>query len=231
MALVTGRGRLVAIEDVVRKAFEDARASGYEEAFLSEAITNWRECEKSINKTTTVLVLTSAVAELVLRGAASELSIAGIKVTQLVVVYSALPVVIAYLYSSLMFLCAESSMNQTAFDAVMTVRQPTLWRANLERLLYPPNMTFIAGDRLRHGFPRGSKLGKLVDWALGARAILLIILPIAFISYMFVRLFDKMGASNVAVWISLCLSVILVLVGLVGLAAAALVWEGQDKSS
>jgi hypothetical protein len=219
----------VTFEDMVRRAFDDDNSPEYANSFLAEALTSWRDCEKSINRTTALLVLACAAAELILRGATSELSIAGVRVTELGLLYYVLPVVIAYLYSSLMALAAESSMNEVAFRAVFRALHGRLAEVSLERLLYPANMTFFAGDRLRHGFREKTRLRKLVDLSSSARPSVLILLPLLYEVLLLIRLFDRLGVADVLLWLASGLSVAMLAVGLVGVLAAAAVF--QDGSS
>ncbi|SES83920.1 hypothetical protein [Geodermatophilus poikilotrophus] len=218
----------MAINDAVRKAFEGEQAAAYEHAFLSELLVNWRDCEKSINRTTVLLVLACGVSELVIRGATSEVAVAGVRITDLAILYAILPVVIAYLYSSLMFLAAESSMNETAFKSILITRQPALWQARLGRLLYPSNMTFFAGDRLRFGFGKKAKLHKYVDLAAGARTFVLVIAPVFYEVLLFWRLFLRAGTASITLWLALCLSTLLIASALIGLIAASTVWDYED---
>jgi hypothetical protein len=219
----------VAFDEVVRRAFEDDNSPESANAFLGEALTSWRDCEKSINRTTALLVLACGAAELIIRGSTSELSLAGLKITELGVALYVLPVLVAYLYSSLMALAAESSMNEIAFQTVFLALHPKLADAHLERLLYPANMTFFAGDRLRHGFGTKSRLRKLVDLSFGARPLVLIVLPVLYEIYLLIRLFGRLGLTNVLLWSAAVLSGVLVAAGLVAVVAAALVWQNTDR--
>ncbi len=210
----------VSFEDSVRDSFKNDHAKKYAETYLSETLTTWRDCEKSLSRTAFLLLITCVVTQLIHQGIANETSILEITITNFRIIQIFLPVLIAYLYSNLLSLAAESSMTETAFRKVFNVTQPELYNVHLERALYPANMTFFAGDRIKYAFPEKARTLKFVNLSTDARNYSLLLAPVAYEIYFFVVLFQKTGFLNAGLWVSFTLSVVLFLSAFIALVAA-----------
>lgn len=209
----------MSFEDSAKKAFESDRAKKYAEAYLSENLTTWRDCEKSVSRTALALLVTCVLAELIHLGVASEASFAGIKVTNFKLIQIFLPVAIAFLYSNLMSLALESTLSGSAFQAVFGIFQPELTKANLDAILPPANMTFQAMERIRYHYPEKAITRRSLELSTGVRNYTLILAPIAYEIYLFVTLFGGTGPITIELWISLVLSIILFSSGFVSVVA------------
>ena len=211
----------MSFDESVREAFKDDNARKYAETYLTESLITWRDCEKSLSRITFTLVAVCITAALIYQGIASEASFAGIKITNFRVVQDFLPVIIAYLYSSLMSLAAESIMTQTAFSTVFAAFQPKLASiAHLRYALHPTGMTFSAGERIKGALPEKDIVRKIVELSADIRGLTLVLAPAAYEVYLFVILFQRAGFTNIGLWISLALSFALFASGFTGLFAA-----------
>jgi len=208
-----------AFGDRIEEAFRDPEAKSLGTNYLSEVLINWRESEKSLSRAVTLIVLTSVAAVLVAQGHVSEVSILGIKVTALRWLLLALPVVIAYLYSSAFLHVAESMTMMEAFAAVVTA----LWGAGhppeLELPLYPGNMTLFPHAKVNLALPGDSRTSSLVEVSSFFRILVVVLTPVGVEIYFYYRAYGAFAADSVLLWLSAASAAVLLLTGFVFLIA------------
>jgi hypothetical protein len=212
------------VREVVETGFGDQQSRGYAAGYSGELLTTWREAEKSTARAALLMFVLALAAEVLIRGKATEVTVGFVKLTDLTLVSQTLPVAIAYLYSSIGSLAAETSMAEAAFSEIVRVNWPSLWRANLERPLYPSGSIFSGGDKLVYTYAKGSKLRRLIDLSAGARVLVVILAPLAILLHISSELFERYGADPVLM-VSAALSGLLAVTGLIGFVASASVLD------
>jgi len=80
------------------------------------ALEKWREIERSVTRTSGLMVLVAAVFELINRKSVAEVTLPFVKLTNPGLVQISLPVVIAYLYSNLTELSSEADWTSRAYE-------------------------------------------------------------------------------------------------------------------
>lgn len=214
---------------IIEKGFADDRAKEHAPQYTSELLTTWRDAERSLSRTLLLLFIVAVAAELIARGDAREATVGFVKLTDLELIHELLPAVFAYLYAAVAILAADTSMQEVVFRQLVRHRWPSLWRAHLDRPLYPANSTLFTTERFVHSYRKASRMRKLLDAAFWARFGALVIAPLAFEVYVFVRLFDRYGVDVISA-ASAAISATLIGLALMFFWAAVTVFEEVDVS-
>ena len=199
------------IGDQIEDAFkEDAIDSDGLTSYLTELLVNWRQAEVALSRTISFILLSSAAFELLTRGVASEVSVIFLKITNATPLIAAvLPVVVAYLTLNLALLIDDITLYSIIHHFIMRLRFPNLHENNMHVALRPPRAVFTAG---RFAFGRGASVNRVARTTIALIQIgTHLILPVSFVVYAYVRLLVTRGLGDVLVWMSLGISIILVL--------------------
>jgi hypothetical protein len=209
MVLVVGDGSQIGGEAMSSddKADDDSpvEPKDYSADLLKETLTNWRDAESQLKKTITLIVILVAVFELLTRGKGVAITFSFVRVTDLKLVETYIPVVLAYLTYSLYSLFGDIDY----YDMQASRLLKGLSRdAEAEFLVVPPNSVLYSTFNISS---RRDRVGGVEAWLFilgflkwtGVMAG-----PLAVEVYAFVRLAEKYGTS-LAYWLSVALSAVL----------------------
>jgi hypothetical protein len=152
-----------------------------------------------------------------LTGGAKAGSILGFNISNLDFIRLALPVIMAYLYSSLMFSTVESEIFSVTHDTILEILYKQIFDNDLERPLHPANSLTSSGDRVYYFLGRDTLAGKLGRVTGGAKAVAIMLAPPLFGIVVYIQLFEKYGFANILLWVSVIISFALFASGVVDL--------------
>jgi hypothetical protein len=170
---------------------------------------NWYEADRLVRRNLALLVVLAFAFELLTRGGVSELSVAFIKIRDLSLVQKLLPAVFAYVVIEGANALLEAAALREAHDAIIRMRWSVIHNWDLERLLWPPNS--MVYSTAKYVYFLGSDTGLLGTGLIvgsAVRAVLVLLLPIAFTIYSCTRLFILYGLADVLTWFSVGVSVV-----------------------
>jgi len=188
------------LEARIKEAFGSEPRPAYADNFMSELLTGWRESEKGVSRSLTLIVITSLVAILVGEHQVKEFSVLGARITETRWLSVVLPAVVAYLYSSLCAGLAESLVSSAVIGSLTRTVWPAVDKARLHETLYPSNMSVFGPARFFTDDMRGS-LETLSGLAMVLQPMFLVLGPLAVEGYLLKIAFSQYG-SDAFVWIS-----------------------------
>jgi hypothetical protein len=181
-----------------------------EDAYPQLILAKWQDVEGSVTRTAGFMLLVAAIFELINRREASELNLSFIKLTDPSLVLVALPVVIAYLYSTFGQLVAEGEQALQAYVKAVSARQDA--NKSYEALVPGPSLIAALRGRPAEGDRRTQRI------AYGgnvAKVFIAATWPIVFQVYAYDQLFRVEGPSSALLWLSAAVAALLMAFGVV----------------
>jgi hypothetical protein len=179
--------------------------------FLGEIRANWKEAEKDLRRTMGTLLLLAAVFLLTLASTSDpqvkKITILGVDITDIPLLQIALPVVVAYLFSSIVVLLSDIQLFADAHNALYRLMYGSFAKNNVQSLLDPPNASFVSYAR-RHHFVESSLLQRIYPVLFWLKLAIVLAGPILFEVYSYYKLFPERGHSEVLFWISVVITVV-----------------------
>jgi hypothetical protein len=175
--------------------------------YLDVIRSNLRDCTAMFDRRVQTLIIAIIGLELIAQAAVSEVSFAGIKLSDLNLVQKLLPCVIAYLYYSLATVISYRRLLEEVHDRVTGHLFPAFLANNLEFYGHPPTVfhleKIIASDV-------GGRFGSFLDGLTTPLKLVLGLGPAVYVAYAECRLFALFGAKDLLVWISFVVTLLLV---------------------
>jgi hypothetical protein len=199
-------------EKTLRERADDAFAGDdareFADTYIGLVIASWREVQGSLRRTSMLLALI-IVAFLVLhRAERIELSLLGIKVTDLSAILALLPAVASYFLYELVVLTDARARHRDVVAAVTGVRYPDLLQSNLH-VLMEPGIGLVWGTtwqwHLREK-PAGWRFKALERMALGL-ALLMVVAPVLFFAFAYLELFRDERVGTLPIVASLAFTI------------------------
>lgn len=195
------------ISEKTTEVFSDPDLSSYRSDYIKELRENWSRNNDTQSRDLILLVLLAAIFELISRSAVGKISIGPIEVSDLPIIAKVLPIIIAYLYYDIAVLAAWHDLFSSANTALMSLAYPKAAEEDFDVLLHPRLHALAAP-----GLPVNSTLLKVVNAFLG---LMILLGAIAFEIYAFYALFHRFGYTDIVVWASLSVSILLMSAALV----------------
>jgi hypothetical protein len=211
------------VSSTATTVFSGEEAKKYSETYLAELLVTWRDIEKGVSRNLVLLLLAGAAGVLVGRHQVAALSLGFIKVTNIGWLTVAIPVVFAYLYSSLWSLASESAVCRGVFDGVTRAIWPAASAAKLEMALYPysPLPSKVKTETLLSATTAMTPTSLLVSATNWVKVLILLLAPLGVEGYLFYLTYQEFGAHNALLWVSATISTLLLVAGLTHFSAAA----------
>jgi hypothetical protein len=211
---------------------DDKDKRQFADTFLGEIRTNWREAEKDLRRTIGTLILAAAVFQLTLASKpgdpATKITILGVEITDIRLVQIALPVIVAYLFSSICMLLSDIQLFADTHKKLYSLVYGNKFTQNgVQSLLDPPNASFVSLGRRQH-FVESSFAQLLYPRIFWFKLIIVVAGPIVFEVYAYRKLLRQPSDSDPLVWASCVVTVIIMFL------ASSLLWgivkgTGQDE--
>ena len=191
--------------------------------FAKECMWKLLEREKEhaagIKRAATTMVVFVALFELLNRNLVDQASGFGVKLARLDFLITVIPVAVAYLFLRVASMSLARTKVKEAVYGISRKRFPALYLSDIDGLLLAdPRPATID---VPSSFFRGTMTRTFVNFAGAAEAILIGSAVIAFEIYASFQLFHRYGIENIAAWLSLLVSLILLIGALPYLFAAA----------
>jgi hypothetical protein len=172
------------------------------QAFIGRALDQTNTYVRLLHRQQILLVVVAVVFEILSRGSATEVEIFGIKLQELDLLKIFIPVGASYLWASTISSYVATFIWTRAIIAIYQERYPAVYESGLIELLTPSTLPISVTTEfeLIEGDDADSPL---VSTAVVGYFAVLILAPIAFFVYAFVRLFMSEGFDNLFVWVSL----------------------------
>jgi hypothetical protein len=188
-------------------AFPDGDEASAEK-FLEKLYPVWKDITDSMRRSVLLLVLAVVVFELLNRSVVEEASVGPLKIKDLQLLQTAIPIFVAYVFYDLVTLAFRWTETELVFAGVMKRCYKQLYNNEFELLLYPPTPSMFALATIpsvptyRHKQLVSRSEGFIVGSVLG--------LPLLFQAYGFFQLF-RHGEPTIFIWISFLFSSLLIL--------------------
>ena len=184
----------------------------YAGTYLVELRTSWRENERGITRSSTLIVGLAVIFELALNNKTSA-TLFGIQITSTNVLRFSLIVIVAYLWYGTIFSFIESEIFFSVHSEIIKKVYPALYGADGERQLSPANSMIGSVERVTSALKDRTMERNLAVITGALRPILIVIAPPVYIGAAYVQLFVKYGLSNGLLWGSFAISGILLIAG------------------
>jgi hypothetical protein len=158
-----------------------------------------------------LIVSIAVIFELLFSNKANATDFLFIQLKNTGIVQLALPVIVAYLYYTMLYSWIESQVLQDIGMAVFEKTYPDLYKAGGELLLYPPNSLIGSMDRTSGIIGEKSTKGRMMYWSGGLKVLVLVFGAPVFLVVAYSQLFSRYGITDAALWTSLLFSVVLLL--------------------
>jgi hypothetical protein len=185
--------------------FRDDKALKYAPDYLAVLRENMRNAETAFRRTTILLVLLAASFELLSRGAISEVSGAGLKLSDLSILHKILPALVAYVFFELCSLINQRTAHGILHDAVMKQVYPSLYRQELVRPLRPVTAS-VFNDPELYFLPYPGRAYKAISYFQIGMVIVCFVGFLAFQLYAFNQLRIAFGFKDLLVCISFAIA-------------------------
>ena len=187
--------------------------------YLSHLLVIWQELVKSMIRII-VLAVTAMVLFGVLAGKeVSQVTILSFKFSNVSFLELVIPVFVACASFRLFALGIDNYVFSEAYDSIMMRKFPKLYESDLYMFIAPPGSGPIF-DSSRIKFLKSSRSSSLLRMFDSAQDAVVMFVPVAFEAIAYTYLFGSLKASNPFVWVSLSLSVS-ILVGVFIFSSAA----------
>jgi hypothetical protein len=197
------------IGDEAAVLFAKPAASDYLQGRLEELRSNIKDGQQLRRKLLLLMLLLAALFELVVRRAVVEFSLGFMKVSDASLVMKLLPVIFAFVFVYITASFATTGMMRALHSEILAHNQPDVSENPVKELLLPPSVFSILS--LLHEFRTGEvRITPLSIFVLTISVSVLILPPLV-LAYMFWRCFAAFGAADWLLWISLVLSLMMVL--------------------
>jgi hypothetical protein len=197
------------LDQRVSHAFGDrVRGQAAAASFLVELRQNWREAEKTQDRSFFAIVAGMVIFELAIRGDIAEASFSFVKLKSLGFLGPVLPVIVAYLYYQMCSLRTLTTSLLTVHDTILDAYFPERQSCGVEAALHPPSLTTGNSSDLPLR-PGGGALARLIGPWVGG--IVWFLVPPIFLVYAFVQLFRIHPVASPLIWASLSMALLLVL--------------------
>jgi hypothetical protein len=202
------------LKERIEKAFTDPSVRPYADTYLSEIRTTWREAEKDLRRTLLLAMLLSFVFELVSRGGIADFSIGFAKLTDTGVVRGVIPLVVAYLINAITYQLSEIAFLVTLHETILVITYKPIVDNDLEAVTYPANSLLFSQRRMIQTMQEKVPFEGVFAFSFALRALLPVILLLCFEVYAYEQLLSQLGFTNILLWFSMVLSLVLVLEGI-----------------
>lgn len=200
------------IDDRVMAAFSDASVLGYVIEYLETLRDNQRQLGTDIKQAALLLLLLVVIFELITRAAVAEVTLGVFKVSDVTLIYRAIPAIVAYLCHNLMFLMILRKKTETVHDSIIKKVYEPIYNNNLFAYLTPHYGSLTNDNYLADN---NSKSGSFLSALSLITGGILILTLLGFQIYAFYHLFVKFTTSNVFVWLSLVVSLMFLIRALI----------------
>ncbi len=194
----------------VALAFNNQKAKSYANESLSAIRSNWQKAEEAVRSAILFLVLLVLAFELLEKSAVKEANIGPFKLGDLSFIQKFIPVLIAYYFYYICNLTLMLANYRIIHETILKKIYPTLEKNSIGKFLGPPYLS-IFGDLTF--VPSKSPLYSLIDKLQRIFIIIVLFGSILFEIYAFQSLFVLFGLSDILIWISLFISLVLLLRG------------------
>src|SRR5215207_3174228 len=109
----------IKIEERVKAAFSKTSISAYSSDYLEALRANWQQLETDIKQAAIFILLFVIVFELITRAAVAEVTLGIFKISDITLVYRAIPAIAAYFCHNLIYLAALRKKIENTHDAVI----------------------------------------------------------------------------------------------------------------
>jgi hypothetical protein len=201
------------ISEDINKALESEEFRAHAWDYLTELRTNWRETERDLRRSVALIIILASVFELIGRGGVAELSLASIKISELDLVRTVIPLAIAYFSNSLLLLFIEVRTYRAVHDQFFRRAYKDLGDTQLYIPLEPASSVIRTGD-LTGQYLKETIFTGLAYFYLVLRFVVVILGPILFTVYSYVQLFRDQDVSRLLLWIGCGMSIFLIISGL-----------------
>jgi hypothetical protein len=152
------------------------------------------------------MIVLIATFEFIARAAIAEASFGGLKVTDLSLIQKLLPVLVAFLASRLVAITAVRAILLAAYNEMFRRIAPKMYENHLEALSFPPS---FSAELLLGRFSSSKTAVDVVGFITVGGILLLIVGPLAFECYAYFRNFVAFGYSDVTIWLTLLIVLLL----------------------
>lgn len=203
------------IRELVRFALvNDDSRSAARDYLLPAILDGAKQAEASLYKLGQLLLVLILGFELINRASISEMSIDGMKLTDLSLIHQFLPLAIAYVSNKLISVLTVRRLLQEAHLYLASELYPALIPGGLWRLAQPPSNEVINLVTISSG-------SKLVTNLSFPEALATIVGPIVAWGYATFACFSRYGLRDEVTWVVAILSAVLII------QAALLLWHGE----
>lgn len=198
------------VDDAISSIPKDDAGKAVLAEFLKGIRENQYRTEERLVKTAGLLLSLAIVCELLSQAAVSEVSVLGLKLTNLVLVRKFLPIGLAYVfYSHLALLALRRLLLECHWHATKAA-QPQIFENGLWRFLNPPSS--FETESIFESRTAGALKAAISNLSVPLM-IALTIGPILYIIYAYFRLFGDFGLTEPLLWVSATVSAFFTLQG------------------
>lgn len=178
--------------------------------FLQGLTTGLHDWESQYRRQLTRALAVALVFVTLAEASVAEISIGGIALTDLSLPLKVLPVLFAYTLVESLVARMGAQIWRRVWSSTIDRLQPQLCQEHLELFMLPAQ-PYVLSEVVRHSADsQTSAMKRRVGASIDAFFyIATMVLPVVFLSYCYLRLFQAYGCDSIATWISLVLTVIL----------------------
>jgi hypothetical protein len=181
--------------------------------YLDDLNEAWKEHSKDLGRSTLFYLLVVALFELLI-GSQEDLkfTVAGFQFANSSVLQKALPAIAGYLFYQSIMHGIKWRICEDVFKEFYQKYYPDIYDSDLELLLKPGSGVWNVGERFSGDAP-GQKFG--YAWQLALGTLLIFVVPVAFAIHSAYQLINRFGGGDVLSLVSISVSGVLVLAGLI----------------
>jgi hypothetical protein len=198
------------IAERIHPLLDDESIRDFLQTCLSDIRSNVKDAQAEVCTLLVSVLVLLTLFELLLHSAISELNFGPVKISDLALVIKTLPLLIAFIYQSIVAKTVLISMLRSVHRNIIKHTFPKLYKSEIDMFLFSPSTFYILN--IADSFTDQTSVKSNITWISFSVILFLgtFLLPIGSEIYMFWICFARFGFRDLFVWLSLIFSVMFI---------------------